>query len=688
MGRIVLLVAREEMLYQAHNILQEKKFRIAKMRAIKTEDAVMEARQEISQGASIIIARGLQASLIKRYTDVPVVEIVLTAQEMALLVMRARQIVGRPRPRIAVVGFKNMFCDMSYFDEIYEIELCLYYASEDSGLRQAAQAAVGNGVDLIIGGDTAVEVATAAGIPSLFLSMTEDSMRQAFATAEQVDYAMNQEKKSAAQVEALLDYSYSGIIRLDGDGRVLAVNSVMEGIIRQQEEELKGRQIQEVVPEIEAGVWQEVLEQGEERTALLEWNRVPVFVVMAPVLYDGRVDGVILTCHKTRKNTQERWDRTEDRGKGAGKERGSLPAMARFGDILQNSEAMKECVRLAKLYALSEQPVVLMGEPGTEGRMLAESIHSSSERSQGPFLDVPCGGLGEERQWSMIFGEHGAARQANGGTLFLQDVDCLASANQYHLYQMIRFRGYYGGNAGGLCRLNVRAVVTVSQPLCRLREQGRLRGDLCYLLSGLELRVPPLRERREDLEQKLEEAFRESCDRYSRYHVLTKGAKKLLEEYPWPGNLYQIESFMERLVLTAQKRSLDEIAVAKLLQSLYPQATCGGRGKAFSGCLGWQNCEGMEREGNFGFVPGCLTEKGLGEFRKEEKGLSDSSGQPKEGYMPPNWGYSALVCHEESRRIMETLFRMGGSREKTAAELGISKATLWRRMKKYGIEKG
>ena len=96
----------------------------------------------------------------------------------------------------------------------------------------------------------------------------------------------------------------------------------------------------------------------------------------------------------------------------------------------------------------------------------------------------------------------------------------------------------------------------------------------------------------------------------------------------------------------------------------------------------------MEREGNFGFVPGCLTEKGLGEFRKEEKGLSDSSGQPKEGYMPPNWGYSALVCHEESRRIMETLFRMGGSREKTAAELGISKATLWRRMKKYGIEKG
>lgn len=688
MGKIVLLVAREEMLYQAHNILQEKKYRIAGMRAIRTEDTVMEARQEIRDGATVLIARGLQASLIKRYTDVPVVEIVLTAQEMALLVMRARQIVQKPRPRIAVVGFRNMFCDMSYFDEIYEIELRTYYVEEDSGLLGAAQAAVEDEADLIIGGDTAVGVSTEAGIPSLFLSMTEDSMRQAFATAERVDYAMNQEKKSAAQMETLLDYSYSGIIRLNAEGRVLAVNSMMEDIVRQQGEEPKGKDISELVPEIDEGIRQEVLKQGKERTLLMDWNHVPVFIVMAPVLYDGRVDSVILTCHRARRNTSEDKSRLRKQEGTGGKSQGTLPVLTQFADILHGSEAMKECVHLARLYALSEQPVVLMGEPGTERQMLAECIHGSSERRSGPFLDVPCEGLGEEEQWSMIFGEHGAALQAQGGTLLLQDVDCLSAANQYRLYQMIRFHVYYGGNVGSLRRLNVRAMVTVGQPLAWLAEQGRLRRDLYYLLSGLELAVPSLRERKEDLEQKLEDTFRVSCERYSRYHVMTEGAKRLLREYPWPGNLFQVESFFDRLVLTARKRSLDEIAVAKLLRELYPQATCGGRGKAFSDCLGWQSCGGMEREGNFGFVPGCLTEKGLGELRKEEKGLSDSSGQPKEGYMPPNWGYSALVCHEESRRIMETLFRMGGSREKTAAELGISKATLWRRMKKYGIEKG
>ena len=83
------------MIHQAHNILQEKKFEIQEMRVIHTEDTVMEARRSIADGATIIIARGLQASIIKQYTDTPVVEIVLTAQEMALLVMRAKQIVGK-----------------------------------------------------------------------------------------------------------------------------------------------------------------------------------------------------------------------------------------------------------------------------------------------------------------------------------------------------------------------------------------------------------------------------------------------------------------------------------------------------------------------------------------------------------------------------------------------------------------
>ena len=81
MGKIILMVSKDEMLHQAHNILQEKKYPIDEIKVIKTENAVIEARTAIANGAEIIIARGLQASLIKQYTEIPVVEIVMTGQE-------------------------------------------------------------------------------------------------------------------------------------------------------------------------------------------------------------------------------------------------------------------------------------------------------------------------------------------------------------------------------------------------------------------------------------------------------------------------------------------------------------------------------------------------------------------------------------------------------------------------------
>ena len=264
MGKIVLLVSREEMIYQAHNILQEKQYEIQEMRVVKTEDTVMEARQMIAAGATILIARGLQASLIKQYTDIPVVEIVITAQEMGLLVTRARQILKKQRPFIAVVGFKNMFSDMSYFETLYDIELRTYYATGEYSLYDAAKEAVADGADLIIGGDTAVAAAQAAGVPSLFLSTTEDSIRTAFSVAERMDFAMGAEKRNAAQMETLLDSSINGVMRLDGEGKVLSANPAMEQMMGKEEREVTGSSLWAIFPETERQGLKKALETGEE----------------------------------------------------------------------------------------------------------------------------------------------------------------------------------------------------------------------------------------------------------------------------------------------------------------------------------------------------------------------------------------------------------------------------------------
>ena len=295
MGKIVLLVPREEMLYLAHNILQEKKYAIAQMRVIQTENTVVEARNSIAAGADIIIARGLQASLIKQYTDVPVVEIVATAQEMALLVVKARQIVKKARPIIAVVGFQNMFCDMSYFETIYDIKLRTYFAANGSGLKEKAMEAVEDGADLMIGGDIAVETAKEADIPSLFLSITEDSLRTAFSMAESLDFAMGAEKRSTAQIETLLDYSFNGVVNMDRKGVITTVNPVMRDILGADGEQVAGRHITQVFSDIDRDKLSQVLEGKEESySSFMQAGKTSIFAILAPVRVGNETEGAIM----------------------------------------------------------------------------------------------------------------------------------------------------------------------------------------------------------------------------------------------------------------------------------------------------------------------------------------------------------------------------------------------------------
>lgn len=626
MGKIVLLVPREDMIRQAHNILQEKKYQIKEMRVCETKNAVMEARHAIAEGASIIIARGLQASLIKKYTDIPVVEIVLTAQEMALLVMRAKQIVEKTKPIIAVVGFKNMFCDMSFFDELYGIELRTYFANEGEELAEMTRAAIEGKADLVIGGDTTVSVAEEFHVPSLFLSMTEDSLQNAFVTAEMLDYAMGAEKKTAAQMETILDYSYNGVLQVDGRGVITTANTLMEDLLEIARENLVGQKIGTVISEIDERVCTQVLKDGKEYTMFLEWKQVSLFVVMAPVFYEEQIEGAVLTCHRmVKKRTAVK--RKEEEGLA------EIPESTGFDQIVQESKKMQECIRMARVYAFSELPLVLRGEPGTEKRTLAMGIHNSSERAYKSFMDISCTGMSGEEQRNLIFGERGVVFQTQGGTLLLQDAEKLTSENQYRLYQLIRHHVCYGTDGTQFLNMNVRVLLSITEPLAKLAAEGKILPELYYLLSGHELYVPALRERPEDLKQKIDDMIREYRRKYNRYHVLTKGAMDVLYKYPWRGNLIQLESFCASLILTVEKRSIDEIAVRELLKTLYPEPLM---------------------------------------YQRETE---------QTGVMEKLFGYN-----EEARRIVDILQKYNGNREKTAAELGISKATLWRHMKKYGIE--
>ena len=606
MSKISLFVPRESMLFQAHNILQEEKYHVDDLYEVKSEDVVKRARECIANGTSIFIARGLHATLIKQYTDATVIDIVVTAQEMALLITRAKKIIKKDRPSIAVIAPKNMLCDMSYFESIYDINLKIYYEESKNELEEATINAYENQVDIIIGGETAVNKATSLGIPSLFLSTTEESLKNAIKIADNVKYAMESEKKSNAQLETILDYSFTGVIKLDSVGKILVINKIMESFFA-EDKKFIGRSIFEILQDITKDDFRQIIAgEAENKAYFFKVAGNNFYAVLAPILVDGSIDGAILSCHKVlgpKSNIE-----SEQKKYKAG-----FVAVGNFKDIVCESKKMHEIVHLAKLYANSDFPVMITGETGTERRLLAQSIHNFGTRSKEAFVMISCEGMEESLQRDLIYGEKGAVLDAKGGTILIEEIDKMSIANQYSLFQIIKYkilRSKY---------LDVRVICTSRKNISELLLHGEILEELYYVLEGLNLFIPPLRERKADLSIMIDDAIKKINEKYSRLHNLSKGAKDILMEYDWNGNILQLDNFIERLILTATKRSIEEKAVKELLDALYIQDI-------------------------------------------------------------------DIVQGEKASKIKAALKRYEGNRVLTARELGISKATLWRWMKKYGFE--
>ena len=606
MSKISLFVPRESMLFQAHNILQEEKYHVDDLYEVKSEDVVKKARECIANGTSIFIARGLHATLIKQYTDATVIDIVVTAQEMALLITRAKKIIKKDRPSIAVIAPKNMLCDMSYFESIYEINLKIYYEESKNELEEATINAYENQVDIIIGGETAVNKATSLGIPSLFLSTTEESLKNAIKIADNVKYAMESEKKSNAQLETILDYSFTGVIKLDTGGKILVINKIMESFFADGEKFI-GRSVFEILQDITTDDFRQIIAgEVENKAYFFKVAGNNFYAVLAPILVDGSIDGAILSCHKVLgpksniENEQKKY-------------KAGFVAAGNFKDIVCESKKMHETVHLAKLYANSDFPVMITGETGTERRLLAQSIHNFGTRSKEAFVMISCEGMEESLQRDLIYGEKGAVLDAQGGTILIEEVDKMSIANQYSLFQIIKYkilRSKY---------LDVRVICTSRKNISELLSHGEILEELYYVLEGLNLFIPPLRERKADLSIMIDAAIKKINEKYSRLHHLNKGAKDILMEYDWNGNILQLDNFIERLILTATKRSIEEKAVKELLDVLY---------------------------------------------------IHDVD----------------IVQGEKAAKIKAALKRYEGNRVLTAKALGISKATLWRWMKKYDLE--
>lgn len=253
------------------------------------------------------------------------------------------------------------------------------------------------------------------------------------------------------------------------------------------------------------------------------------------------------------------------------------PPSARVG-LIGTSSAMRKVYATLKSASQSTATVLIRGESGTGKEMVARAVHEGSFRAQQPFIKIDCGSLPEQLLESELFGyERGAftgavarkpgrAELAHQGTLFLDEIGELSLALQAKLLRLLQDRVIERLGGTKPIPVDIRVVAATHRDLDAMIERGQFRHDLFYRLNVVPLWLPPLRARREDIEG-LVQHFLTACASASRRRgtTMTADAVRLLRAQRWPGNVRQLQNFIERLVVLSSERVIGESDVRQEL---------------------------------------------------------------------------------------------------------------------------
>ncbi|RLI01085.1 sigma-54-dependent Fis family transcriptional regulator, partial [Candidatus Bathyarchaeota archaeon] len=236
--------------------------------------------------------------------------------------------------------------------------------------------------------------------------------------------------------------------------------------------------------------------------------------------------------------------------------------------IVTQSPQMEQVLSMVKKICGSDATGWITGETGTGKELIASAIHFNSPRRRRAFVKVNCAALHETLLESELFGHEkgaftgaykrriGRFEQANGGTIFLDEIGDMSLSIQAKVLRVIQEKEFERLGGERTIKVDVRLLVATNKDLRALIEEGKFREDLYYRINVVHIHIPPLRERREDI-MPLAEFFLKRFST-SKHIKLSPGAVRLLLNYPWPGNVRELENVIERAVLMAEGDIIDE----------------------------------------------------------------------------------------------------------------------------------
>ena len=393
-------------------------------------------------------------------------------------------------------------------------------------------------------------------------------------------------------------------------------------------------------------------------------------------------------------------------------------------NIVGNCEALNNALDDALKVAPIDISVLIIGESGVGKDVLPRIIHDNSPRRREKYFVINCGAIPEGTIDSELFGHvkgsfTGAINDslgyfgvANKGTLFLDEVGELPMATQARLLRVLENGEYIPVGATEVRKTDVRVVAATNVNIEKAISEGRFRSDLYYRLNRVNIQMPPLRDRGEDIVLLFRLFAMEMAEKYRMEKVvLTDEAKRMLMHYKWPGNIRQLKSVTEQLSIFSTERTITPDILNKFIpqdQDTTQLATINREGDHT-----FEN----EREILYKILFELRSNvndmrREMSTLKKQIEDVQSNGGSLPTTQLAPITSYSAateqsprlaedavaeeyvdpepenLNVNDWSRQALEkALNRNGGNRKKAAQELGISDRTLYRRLKQYGLDK-
>jgi transcriptional regulator with PAS, ATPase and Fis domain len=583
-------------------------------------EAVDVARGLAAKCVEVVISRGATARFIQNaLPDLSVVDMSTSSLDLLTAFHTARA----QAKRIAVVAFPPMTEGAHEVGRMLGVQVDVYEIEDEEEIGPKVLEAVSLGAGIVVGGYITAVVAARLGVPCQPVESSPQSILAAVAEAKRLAHGRAVEKAKSSLMRAVLTSTDNGIVAVDNHGVVTVLNPVAGKLLRVTEAEALGRPVSAVWPKSHL---ERILASGHGSVGQIEQVfDQEIMCSKTAITVRGETVGAVATFHDVRQ-IQKMEATVRKRILASGH-----VATSRLQDILGTSPALRQAIAMAQDYARTSATVLIHGETGTGKDLFAQGIHNASSRRTSPFVAVNCAALPGHLLESELFGyvpgaftgaspkgKPGLFELAHGGTIFLDEIAEMDQPTQGKLLRVLQEKKVMRLGSDQVIPVDVRVVVASNKDLGGLVAAGSFRDDLFYRLNVLRLRLPPLRQRRQDVPI-LAKHFLTLMTARPGGHVLSESALKALAAHPWPGNVRELQNVMARVAAIHR----EETVSGELLRSLLDE------------------------------IP------------------SPSS--------PPPLAASYNLTEQD--RIRDALVKTNGRVSDAAKLLGISRSTLWRKMR-------